>query len=60
MSAAEAIAWATEVGAADVSDAPPLPSGAADLLRRLDFPISAAGALVRPPAPAADTFPLTV
>ncbi len=54
MNAAEALTWAAEIGAPEPEDVPPLSSGAADLLRRLDFPIfPVAGAYARPPAPAA-------
>jgi hypothetical protein len=54
VSAVKALTWATEVGAADLNNVPPITPGAADLLRRLDFPIPpAAGAPVRPPVPAA-------
>lgn len=47
MTAVESMRWAETVGAAEIGDAPPLPEAAADLLRRLDFPIPPAAGVSR-------------
>lgn len=46
MTALDALRWATEAGACDASEAPTLPDAAADLLRRLDFPVVGASPAV--------------
>lgn len=46
MTTLDALRWATEAGACDASEAPTIPDAAADLLRRLDFPVAGASPAV--------------